>query len=128
MTNVIIKGIFYYVGGQITLFLQRDSLMLTKHLQSIAFPSFALLCLGLERGLATLGALGYIIIMGVCIVPRKQTFIRNLINLLFFQIAMIWVAFLKDKSDRRMFSLREQLKAQYRATQKGENFARLNLR
>ncbi len=90
--------------------------------QSIGFPALALLCLGLERSLAAAGAIGYIIITAVLILPRKQTFVRNLINFIVFQIAMIWVAFLKDKGDRRMFNLREQLKAQYRATQKGRIF------
>lgn len=68
----------------------------------------------------TAGSLLWVGIVGGLIVPRRVRFVRNLLTCVLFQIAICFASYLKEKSDRKMFLLREQLKAQYKATQQAQ--------
>lgn len=73
-----------------------------------------------SRALHAVGVITWVGIVGGLVVPQHIEFIRNLLNCLLFQIAICFASYLKEKSDRKMFILREQLKSQFKATQKAQ--------
>ncbi|KAH6915774.1 hypothetical protein BKA70DRAFT_469829 [Coprinopsis sp. MPI-PUGE-AT-0042] len=84
-------------------------------LQTIAFFG-----LKLNRLPAALGALTYILLASITIIPDKQTWVRNTINLLIFHTFLIYVHYMREQSERRLYTLRDQLKMQYKATQRAQ--------
>jgi hypothetical protein len=87
---------------------------------ALGFPTFGLFMLQASRLSHAVGATGWLILCAVFIIPDRRKFLRNAINFILFHCAIIYAQFLKEKADRRMFSLREQLKQQYKATQKAQ--------
>lgn len=69
---------------------------------------------------SVIGALIWVILVAIFVVPDHIQFVRNLVNFVLFMIAIIWTSYLKERSDRRMFMLRDELKCHFRATQKAQ--------
>ena len=87
---------------------------------SCAFPVLALFMMQQRRFPALVGALFYVISVAALVVPDRTRFVRQLVNIIVFQLAILWASYLKERSERRMYTLREQLKRQFRATQRAQ--------
>lgn len=87
---------------------------------ALGFPTFSLFMLHGSRLSSVIGALIWVILVAIFVVPDHIQFVRNLVNFVLFMIAIIWTSYLKERSDRRMFMLRDELKCHFRATQKAQ--------
>ncbi|OBZ73876.1 hypothetical protein A0H81_06404 [Grifola frondosa] len=87
----------------------------TSGLQTIA-----LFGLKLHRFPAMLGALVFFLLSCVLIIPEHVAFTRNIVNFACFQGFLLYVHYMRENSERRLYSLRDQLKVQFRATQKAQ--------
>ncbi|KAF8216735.1 hypothetical protein K438DRAFT_1797735 [Mycena galopus ATCC 62051] len=76
--------------------------------------------LDMQRLPAAVGSLLFFVLACVTIVPLHQTFVRTMINFFLFNLFLIFVHFMKEMSDRRLYTLRNQLKIQFRATQRAQ--------
>ncbi|ORY21896.1 hypothetical protein BCR39DRAFT_488115 [Naematelia encephala] len=83
-------------------------------------PVLALLALRQNRIFAIFGAIQWNVLAGALVSYQPKTptlFYRNVVTFTIFQAFLIFISFLQERSFRQMFSLRTQLKTQYRATQ-----------
>ncbi|KAJ7117732.1 hypothetical protein C8R44DRAFT_791352 [Mycena epipterygia] len=76
--------------------------------------------LKLQRLPAAIGALAFFILTCVTIVPLHQTFVRTMINSFIFNVFIIYAHYMKETSERRLYTLRNQLKIQFKATQRAQ--------
>ncbi|KAF6761807.1 hypothetical protein DFP72DRAFT_879693 [Ephemerocybe angulata] len=75
-----------------------------------ALQTIALFGLKLNRFPAAVGALCFFLFSCIAIIPQKALWARLL----------IYVHYIRESSERRLYTLRDQLKIQYRATQKAQ--------
>ncbi|KAG9095756.1 hypothetical protein FS749_009820 [Ceratobasidium sp. UAMH 11750] len=87
---------------------------------SAGFPVLALFGMHQHRFPALVSAVCFAIIMGVLVLPWRPTWARNLINFIVFQAFVLYLHFMYETAERRLHKLRDQLKTQYRATQKAQ--------
>ncbi|EIN05969.1 hypothetical protein PUNSTDRAFT_145366 [Punctularia strigosozonata HHB-11173 SS5] len=85
-----------------------------------ALQTIALFGLKMNRLPALCGALFVCVSMCALIVPDRIGWIRNVINFVVFQGFLLYVHYMREVSERRMYNLRDQLKIQFRATQKAQ--------
>ncbi|OSD04719.1 hypothetical protein PYCCODRAFT_1363220 [Trametes coccinea BRFM310] len=93
---------------------------LTLFYYTSALQTIALFGLKLHRFPAMLGALVFFSLSCGLILPDKTSFIRNLVNFIFFQAFLLYVHYMRENAERRLYTLRDQLKVQFRATQKAQ--------
>lgn len=86
----------------------------------VAMPTMSLFTLRMNRFTSFTGTTMMLIFIAVAIIPEERTWIRNLFNFLVFQLFILYISYAREKSDRKIFSLRDQLKHQYKATQKAQ--------
>ncbi|KAG8761318.1 hypothetical protein FRC11_014076 [Ceratobasidium sp. 423] len=84
------------------------------------FPVLALFGMHQHRLSATLAATTFAVLLGVLILPWRKSWSRNLINFVLFQIFLLYLHFMYETTERRLHKLRDQLKTQYKATQKAQ--------
>ncbi|SGZ17181.1 BQ5605_C020g09101 [Microbotryum silenes-dioicae] len=86
-------------------------------LGTMYYPScqivIGLFALGQKRLYALIGALSWVVVVGATLLPHRVTFIRNVVNLLLFQGFVLYLHYMRELSDRRMYTLRAELKIQY---------------
>lgn len=82
--------------------------------------TIALFGLKLHRFPALLGMLAFVVVAIAVVIPQRHGFSRYVVNFLSFQIFLLWVHFMRENAERRLYTLRDQLKVQYRATQKAQ--------
>ncbi|KAF8555658.1 Tco5, signal transduction HAMP domain histidine kinase [Imleria badia] len=87
----------------------------TSALQTIAL--FGLLT---SRITALVGSLTFFIVASILILPYRQIWVRNLLNFILYHIFLLFVHYMHENSERRLFILREQLKIQFKETQKAQ--------
>jgi len=85
-----------------------------------AMQTIALFGLKMNRFSATVGAALFFILACIGIVPVRLTWTRNLINFLAYQVFLLYVHYMRENAERRLYSLRDQLKVQFRATQQAQ--------
>ena len=85
-----------------------------------ALPTIALLAFNQKRLFHLLGTIGTLLCIAISLIPLKQSWIRHFFNYLIFQGFMLYVSYAREKADRKVFTLRDQLKTQYKATQKAQ--------
>ncbi|ODO08017.1 hypothetical protein I350_03600 [Cryptococcus amylolentus CBS 6273] len=86
-------------------------------------PTLGLLTLKEDRGFAVFGAASWLILTGALVMSEQNSptlFYRNMVFFALYHAFLIGASFLKERSDRQMFALRQQLKIQYRATQSAQ--------
>ncbi|ORY85492.1 hypothetical protein BCR37DRAFT_365079 [Protomyces lactucae-debilis] len=83
-------------------------------------PILAMLALGQSRFCTIVGTISALIFIAIAIVPIRISWLRHWFNYFFFIIFMTTISYMKEKTDRRIYSLRDQLKAQFKATQKAQ--------
>lgn len=86
----------------------------------VAMPTMALFALQQSRLLHLAGTLAGFLSISIAILPLKRLWLRHLFNFLAFQIFVLYISYAREKSDRKIFNLRDQLKVQYKATQKAQ--------
>ncbi|EPQ56119.1 hypothetical protein GLOTRDRAFT_74634 [Gloeophyllum trabeum ATCC 11539] len=67
-----------------------------------------------------IGAAVFFILACVLILPDRHTWTRNLINHFVYQSFLLYVHYMRENAERRLYTLRDQLKIQFRATQKAQ--------
>ncbi|KAL5536973.1 hypothetical protein ACEPAF_796 [Sanghuangporus sanghuang] len=87
----------------------------TSGLQTIA-----LFGLKLNRFPAMLGAIVFLVMSASMVIPFRIGWIRNDLNFLIFQAFLLYIHYMKEVGERRLFLLRDQLKMQFKATQKAQ--------
>ncbi|GLB41632.1 putative his Kinase A (phosphoacceptor) domain containing protein [Lyophyllum shimeji] len=85
-----------------------------------ALQAIALFGLKLNRLPAAIGAGTFFVIVCSLMVPLKKTWVRSMINFFVFHGFLIYVHYMRESSERRLYTLRDQLKMQYKATQKAQ--------
>ncbi|KAI0773246.1 hypothetical protein BD413DRAFT_473180 [Trametes elegans] len=95
---------------------------LTLFYYTSALQTIALFGLKLHRFPAMVGAMVFFILSCVLILPDRTSFIRmtDLANFIFFQGFLLYVHYMRENAERRLYTLRDQLKVQFRATQKAQ--------
>ncbi|TFK29581.1 hypothetical protein FA15DRAFT_663722 [Coprinopsis marcescibilis] len=87
----------------------------TTALQTIGFFG-----LKLNRFPAAIGALAYFLLASITIIPDRPTWARSMINFLVYHSFLIYVHYVREVSERRLYTLRDQLKMQFKATQRAQ--------
>ncbi|CAE6516173.1 unnamed protein product [Rhizoctonia solani] len=87
---------------------------------TIGLPMLALFGMHQHRLSATLAAVVLAVLMGVLVIPWRTSWSRNLINYVIFQVFLLYLHFMYETGERRLHKLRDQLKTQYKATQKAQ--------
>ncbi|CAE6406227.1 unnamed protein product [Rhizoctonia solani] len=87
---------------------------------AIGLPVLALFGMHQHRLPATLAAVVIVVLMGALIIPWRTSWSRNLINFVIFQVFLLYLHFMYETAERRLHKLRDQLKTQYKATQKAQ--------
>ncbi|KAG8745674.1 hypothetical protein FRC10_007371 [Ceratobasidium sp. 414] len=87
---------------------------------SAGFPVLALFGMHQHRFPALVGAVCFAVLMGGLVLPWRTSWVRNFINFVVFQAFVLYLHFMYESAERRLHKLRDQLKTQYRATQKAQ--------
>ncbi|KDQ11343.1 hypothetical protein BOTBODRAFT_35428 [Botryobasidium botryosum FD-172 SS1] len=117
--NVIfIKTCGYYGGPAYFSCGDKDFLGLLYYATSL--PAIGLFALKMNRFHALFG--GFIFVCLICglIVPQKPSWLRNVVNVVVFHPFLAYVNYMREVGERRLYTLRDQLKVQYRATQQAQ--------
>ncbi|KIM44414.1 hypothetical protein M413DRAFT_442397 [Hebeloma cylindrosporum] len=85
-----------------------------------ALQTIALFGLKLNRFPAALGALIFFLFASIAVIPRRTTWGRSMINFFIYHTFLIYVHYVQESSERRLYTLRDQLKIQFKATQKAQ--------
>ncbi|RDB15349.1 Autoinducer 2 sensor kinase/phosphatase LuxQ [Hypsizygus marmoreus] len=85
-----------------------------------ALQAIALFGLKLNRLPAAIGATCFFITACTIMIPLKKTWVRSMINFFIFHSFLIYVHYMRESSERRLYTLRDQLKVQFKATQKAQ--------
>ncbi|KAK7685740.1 hypothetical protein QCA50_011086 [Cerrena zonata] len=93
---------------------------LTLFYYTSALQTIAIFGLKLQRFPAMVGAICFLGLTCGLIVPLRTSFIRNVVNFLFFQGFLLYIHYMRENAERKLYSLREQLKIQHRATQRAQ--------
>ncbi|KAI0091492.1 hypothetical protein BDY19DRAFT_629129 [Irpex rosettiformis] len=87
---------------------------------AIAPPVVALFGMYLDRLPYLIGTTIFMSLAWGMIVPQKHTWTRNVINFVIFHLFLLYLHYQRENGERRLYTLREQLKVQFRATQKAQ--------
>ncbi|KAL7421501.1 hypothetical protein Q5752_003270 [Cryptotrichosporon argae] len=90
---------------------------------AFGLPTLAAIVMRQHRALHAVAAIGWMILIGVLDLSENavpQLFYRNLIMFALYHAFIILTSFFRERSDRTMFGLRQQLKIQYRAVQSAQ--------
>ncbi|KAG1771535.1 Tco5, signal transduction HAMP domain histidine kinase [Suillus occidentalis] len=85
-----------------------------------ALQTIALFGMRMDRIAAMVGALTFLIISSTLILPYKPIWTKHMLNFLLYHTFLLFVHYMHENSERRLFILREQLKTQFKATQKAQ--------
>ncbi|KAF9474819.1 hypothetical protein BDN70DRAFT_884421 [Pholiota conissans] len=91
---------------------------ITTFYYTTGLQTIALFGLRLNRFPAALGALIFFIFSSIAIIPVRHSWSRSMISFLVFQAFLIYVHYVSESAERRLYTLRDQLKIQFKATQK----------
>jgi len=87
---------------------------------AIGLPTIGLFGLRQARIIDAAGLCVLFIITASLIAPQNKGWARNIVNMLIFHLFVLYVHYKRETNERRLFSLRDQLKVQFRATQKAQ--------
>jgi osomolarity two-component system sensor histidine kinase SLN1 len=85
-----------------------------------ALQTIALFGLRLNRFPAALAALTFFLFSSIAIIPKRTTWARSMINFFIFQAFLIYVHYVSESYERRLYNLRDQLKVQFKEKQKAQ--------
>jgi hypothetical protein len=90
----------------------------------LAYPCVSLFLLKGTRWSVAVGGLASTLAIIITITPYSQRFVKSVVNFVLYIVGILWASYYKERADRRGFTLRADLKRQYRATQKAQNAER----
>ncbi|CCM01334.1 uncharacterized protein FIBRA_03383 [Fibroporia radiculosa] len=93
---------------------------LTLFYYTSALQTVALFGLKLHRFPAMIAVIVFFVLSCGLILPYHPSFIRNLANFISFQVFLLYIHYMRENAERRLYTLRDQLKIQFRATQKAQ--------
>ncbi|KAM0747572.1 hypothetical protein T439DRAFT_383198 [Meredithblackwellia eburnea MCA 4105] len=85
-----------------------------------ALPVAGSFALGQKRIMSLLGTLVFVGIVGGGILPHRISFIRVLMNWVFFMAFVMFFSYVRERQHRRMYTLRAELKISFRAKQRAQ--------
>lgn len=85
-----------------------------------ALQAVALFGLRLNRFPAAMGALLFFLFASITMIPLKTSWARTMINFFVFHSFLIYVHYMWENSERRLYTLRDELKIQFKAKQKAQ--------
>ncbi|KAJ1301357.1 hypothetical protein OPQ81_003756 [Rhizoctonia solani] len=98
--------------------LERDFLVLFYYVTGL--PVIAIFALGQNRTVQTFMVISFVCTAAAFFVPFKATWIRHVLNLIIFHAFVLYINWMRETADRRLYVLRDQLKTQYKQTQKAQ--------
>ncbi|TDL23697.1 hypothetical protein BD410DRAFT_720943 [Rickenella mellea] len=87
---------------------------------STAMQTIAIFGLKLKRFPAMIAAILAFVVMSVLFIPYRLGWVRAALNFACFQVFLLYCHYMRELSERRLYTLRDQLKVQFRATQKAQ--------
>ncbi|KAI0318763.1 hypothetical protein OF83DRAFT_1231076 [Amylostereum chailletii] len=106
--------------GRFSKFTCGDKDFLGTFYYACALPTMGLFGLRMKRFPAFICATIWTGLAIAFILPHRVTWIRNVLNFMAFHGFLIYVHYMLETSERRLYTLRDQLKIQFRATQKAQ--------
>ncbi|KAH8116382.1 hypothetical protein DFH11DRAFT_1828708 [Phellopilus nigrolimitatus] len=85
-----------------------------------ALQTIALFGLKQNRFPAMIGAGVFLVMSASMVIPHQIDWIRNEINFIIFQSFLLYIHYMKEMGERRLYVVRDQLKVQFKATQKAQ--------
>ncbi|KAF9649944.1 hypothetical protein BDM02DRAFT_3093963 [Thelephora ganbajun] len=85
-----------------------------------ALQTLGLFGLNFNRFPAICGVITFFVTSCVLLLPAQPGYARNAINFLAFQAFLLYAHYLREHIERRVYTLRDQLKIQFKATQKAQ--------
>ncbi|GAA6047025.1 hypothetical protein JCM3770_004158 [Rhodotorula araucariae] len=85
-----------------------------------ALPTVALFALGQKRIYAVFYDIGWLVVESVLILPQRRNFVRNVVNVLLFQGFILFLHYMREMADRRMYTMRAELKISFKAKQRAQ--------
>ncbi|CAE6458231.1 unnamed protein product [Rhizoctonia solani] len=98
--------------------MERDFLVLFYYVTGL--PVIAIFALGQNRTVQTFMVISFVCTAAAFFVPFKATWIRHVLNLIIFHAFILYINWMRETADRRLHILRDQLKTQYKQTQKAQ--------
>ncbi|KAL0574306.1 hypothetical protein V5O48_007644 [Marasmius crinis-equi] len=85
-----------------------------------AYPTIAIFALKMNRLTACMGVIAFLVVSSALMIPDRSSWIRSMLNFVVFHAVLLYVHNIIEKNERRMFSLRLQVKVQWKATQRAQ--------
>lgn len=85
-----------------------------------AAPCVALFALGMKRIMAVVFALSWVALMGATVINDRPRYVRNAIIVIIFLGFLIFLHYLREMNDRRVYTMRAELKVSYKAKQRAQ--------
>ncbi|KAF8684902.1 His Kinase A (phosphoacceptor) domain [Rhizoctonia solani] len=98
--------------------LDRDFLVLFYYVTGL--PVIAIFALGQNRTVQTFMVISFVCTAAAFFVPYRSTWIRHILNLIIYHAFVLYINWMRETADRRLHVLRDQLKTQYKQTQKAQ--------
>ncbi|CAE6443002.1 unnamed protein product [Rhizoctonia solani] len=98
--------------------LDRDFLVLFYYVTGL--PVIAIFALGQNRTVQTFMVVSFVCTAAAFFVPFRSTWIRHILNLIIYHAFVLYINWMRETADRRLHVLRDQLKTQYKQTQKAQ--------
>ncbi|EKM50685.1 uncharacterized protein PHACADRAFT_152889 [Phanerochaete carnosa HHB-10118-sp] len=110
----------FYLPNDPGIYSCQDKDFLATFYYTTGLQTIALFGLKQHRFPALLGMLAFLAVAFALVVPQRHQFSRYVVNFISFQIFLLYVHFMRENAERRLYTLRDQLKIQFRATQKAQ--------
>ncbi|KDQ09786.1 hypothetical protein BOTBODRAFT_178696 [Botryobasidium botryosum FD-172 SS1] len=117
--NLIFMNICGYYGTKSYMSCGTKDFLGTFYYAS-ALPAIGLFGLRQSRFSALCASVTFMALMIGLIIPNRRSWIRLLFNMLAYHVFLAYVHYMREMGERRLYTLRDQLKVQYRATQKAQ--------
>ncbi|GAA5837911.1 hypothetical protein JCM9279_004065 [Rhodotorula babjevae] len=85
-----------------------------------ALPVVALFAMGQKRIWAVAYDIVWLVIVSVLILPIRTPYVRNVVNILLFQGFILFLHYMREMADRRMYTMRAELKISFKAKQRAQ--------
>ncbi|KZP17575.1 hypothetical protein FIBSPDRAFT_920629 [Athelia psychrophila] len=117
--NVLSLWLCGYYGSHSYFSCQGKDFLATFYYTS-ALQTIAIFGLKLNRLPALIGAVIFFGFSCGVVLPYHISWLRNLINTIVYQFFLLYTHYMRENAERRLYTLRDQLKVQFRATQKAQ--------
>ncbi|QRW13620.1 protein-histidine kinase [Ceratobasidium sp. AG-Ba] len=96
----------------------KDFLVLFYYVTGL--PVIAIFAMQQNRTVQTTLVVAFICTAGGFFLPYNRNWIRHILNLIIFHAFILYINWMRETAERRLYVLRDQLKTQYKQTQKAQ--------